>query len=70
MLPNPEQRRELKLIFDVARIAHNYANKRVKERIAANGMHGPLGSAAFAARLPKDFAYWRDTIKTLGIVAE
>ena len=42
----------------------------VKEKLAANGMHGTLGSAAFKARLPKDFAYWKDTIKTLGIVAE
>lgn len=42
----------------------------VKEKLAANGMHGALGSAAFKARLPKDFAYWGETIKTLGIVAE
>jgi transposase len=45
MLPNPDQRRELKLIFDVARIAYNYANQRVKERIAA-GM-SPLQAANF-----------------------
>jgi tripartite-type tricarboxylate transporter receptor subunit TctC len=42
----------------------------VKEKLAANGMHGTLGSEAFTARLPKDFAYWQDTIKKLGIVAE
>jgi tripartite-type tricarboxylate transporter receptor subunit TctC len=42
----------------------------VKEKLAANGMHGTLGSEAFKARLPKDFAYWQDTIKKLGIVAE
>ena len=34
MLPSLEQRRELKGIFDVARIAYNFANQRVKERIA------------------------------------
>jgi tripartite-type tricarboxylate transporter receptor subunit TctC len=42
----------------------------VKEKLAANGMHGTLGSEAFKARLPKDFAYWQDTIKKLGITAE
>ncbi|HMJ44082.1 MAG TPA: tripartite tricarboxylate transporter substrate binding protein, partial [Pseudolabrys sp.] len=42
----------------------------VKEKLAANGMHGTLGSEAFKARLPKDFAYWQDTIKKLEIVAE
>jgi tripartite-type tricarboxylate transporter receptor subunit TctC len=42
----------------------------VKERLAAGGMHGALGSAAFKARLAKDFPYWRDTIKKLGIKAE
>ncbi len=42
----------------------------VKEKLAANGMHGTLGSAAFKARLPKDFAYWQETIKKLGITAE
>jgi tripartite-type tricarboxylate transporter receptor subunit TctC len=42
----------------------------VKERLAANGMHGTLGSEAFKARLPKEFAYWQDTIKKLGITGE
>ena len=45
MLPNHEQRRELKLIFDVARIAYNYANQRVKERITAS--MSPLQAANF-----------------------
>ena len=40
------------------------------ERLAAGGMHGALDSAAFKARLAKDFPYWRDTIKKLGITAE
>jgi tripartite-type tricarboxylate transporter receptor subunit TctC len=42
----------------------------VKERLAAGGMHGALGSAAFKARLAKDFPYWKDTIARLGIKAE
>lgn len=42
----------------------------VKERLAANGMHGTLGSEAFKARLSKDFPYWQDTVKKLGITAE
>lgn len=42
----------------------------VKERLAAGGMHGTLDSAAFKVRLAKDFPYWRDTIKKLGIKAE
>ena len=42
----------------------------VKERFAANGMHGTLGSKAFEARLAKEFADWPDTIKKLGITAE
>jgi tripartite-type tricarboxylate transporter receptor subunit TctC len=42
----------------------------VKERLAASGMHGALDSAAFKARLAKDFPYWQDTIKKLGIKAE
>ena len=42
----------------------------VKERFAANGMHGTLGSAAFKARLAKEFPYWQDTIKKLGIAGE
>lgn len=42
----------------------------VQERFAANGMHGTLGSAAFKARLEKEFPYWQDTIKKLGIAGE
>jgi tripartite-type tricarboxylate transporter receptor subunit TctC len=42
----------------------------VKERLAASGMHGALDSAAFKARLAKDFPYWQDTIKKLGIKVE
>ena len=42
----------------------------VKERFAANGMHDTLGSAAFKARLAKEFPYWQDTIKKLGIAGE
>jgi tripartite-type tricarboxylate transporter receptor subunit TctC len=42
----------------------------VKERLADNGMHGTLGSEAFKARLVKEFPYWQDTIKKLGITAE
>lgn len=42
----------------------------VKERFAANGMHGTLGSEAFKARLSKEFAYWQGTIKKLGITAQ
>jgi tripartite-type tricarboxylate transporter receptor subunit TctC len=42
----------------------------VKERLAAGGMHGALGSAAFKARMAKDFPYWKDTIARLGIKAE
>ena len=32
-LPNLDQRAELERIFEVARIAYNFANKRVKERV-------------------------------------
>ena len=42
----------------------------VKERFATQGMHGTLGSAAFKAHLAKEFPYWQDTIKKLGIKAE
>ena len=45
------------------------AQPAVKERFATTGMHGTLGSAAFKARLPKEFAYWQATIKKLGITA-
>jgi len=42
----------------------------VKERLAANGMRGTLGADAFKAQLSKEFAFWQDTIKTLGITTE
>ncbi|HEY4139837.1 MAG TPA: tripartite tricarboxylate transporter substrate binding protein [Pseudolabrys sp.] len=42
----------------------------VKERFATNGMHGTLGSAAFKTQLAKEFPYWQDTIKKLGITTE
>ncbi len=42
----------------------------VKERFASQGMHGTLGSAAFTARLAKEFPYWQATIAKLGIKAE
>ncbi len=41
----------------------------VKERFASQGMHGTLGSADFKARLAKEFPYWQDTVKKLGIQA-
>jgi tripartite-type tricarboxylate transporter receptor subunit TctC len=42
----------------------------IKERFLANGMHGTLGSKAFEVQLTKEFAYWPDMIKKLGITAE
>jgi tripartite-type tricarboxylate transporter receptor subunit TctC len=42
----------------------------VKERMVANGMRGTLGADAFRAKLPEEFAFWRNTIKTLGITSE
>jgi tripartite-type tricarboxylate transporter receptor subunit TctC len=41
----------------------------IKERFATQGMHGTLGSAAFKARLEKEFPYWQATVKKLGIQA-
>jgi tripartite-type tricarboxylate transporter receptor subunit TctC len=46
------------------------ATPTIKERLAANGMHGRLGHEAFAAELAKEFAEWPDTIKKLGITGE
>ena len=61
----PEAREKLeKALFAVL------AMPSIKERLAANGMHGTLGSEAFKARLSKEFPYWQDTIKNLGITAE
>src|SRR5215468_12230532 len=45
-------------------------NPAIQERLAANGMHGTLGSDAFKARLTKEFAYWPEVISKLGITAE
>jgi tripartite-type tricarboxylate transporter receptor subunit TctC len=42
----------------------------VAQRLADNGMHGPLDHDAFAAQIDKDFATWPETIKTLGITGE
>ncbi len=42
----------------------------VKDRLAAQGTRGPLGRAAFKARLEQDFISWRDITKTLGITGE
>jgi tripartite-type tricarboxylate transporter receptor subunit TctC len=52
-----------KALFEVV------ASPEVKERFAAQGMHGTLGSAAFKARLDKDFPYWQATLKKLDIKA-
>jgi tripartite-type tricarboxylate transporter receptor subunit TctC len=61
----PQAREKLeKALFAVVEIPS------VKERFAANGMHGTLGSKAFEARLAKEFADWPDTIRKLGITAE
>jgi hypothetical protein len=38
--------------------------------MVANGMRGTLGADAFKAKLPKEFAFWRNTIQTLGITSE
>jgi tripartite-type tricarboxylate transporter receptor subunit TctC len=45
------------------------AQPNVKERFATTGMHGTLGSAAFATQLAKEFPYWRTTVDKLGIKA-
>jgi tripartite-type tricarboxylate transporter receptor subunit TctC len=42
----------------------------IKQRLADNGMHDPLGHQAFAARLDGEFAAWPATIKQLGITGE
>jgi tripartite-type tricarboxylate transporter receptor subunit TctC len=42
----------------------------VKERLVASGMRGTLGADAFKAKLPEEFVFWRNTIKTLGITSE
>jgi hypothetical protein len=42
----------------------------VKERMMANGMRGTLGANAFKAKLPEEFVFWRNAIKTLGITSE
>ncbi len=62
--PKDVQDKLEKALFAVA------AKPEVKERFSANGMHDPLGAAAFKARLAKEFPYWQDTIKKLGISGE
>lgn len=62
--PPPVREKLEKALFAVLEVPS------VKERLAANGMHGTLGSEAFKTRLTKEFAYWQDTIKKLGITAE
>jgi tripartite-type tricarboxylate transporter receptor subunit TctC len=62
--PKDVQEKLEKALFTVVEIP------AVKERFAANGMHGTLGSAAFKVRLAKEFPYWQDTIKKLGIAGE
>jgi tripartite-type tricarboxylate transporter receptor subunit TctC len=62
--PTPVHDRLEKALFAVV------ALPAVKERFATQGMHGTLGSAAFKACLAKEFPYWQDTIKKLGIKAE
>lgn len=52
-----------KALFDVV------AQPEVKARFAAQGMHGTLGSAAFKARLDKEFPYWQAMLKRLDIKA-
>lgn len=42
----------------------------VREKLAAGGLRNPVGAAEFKARLPKEFAYWRETIERLGIKGE
>ena len=62
--PPPAREKLEKALFAVIAVPS------VKEKLANNGMHGALDSAAFKARLAKDFPYWQDTIKELGITAE
>ena len=47
MLPTPEQREELRRIFEISRIAYNFANKRVKARYAQDPDAGPARAANF-----------------------
>jgi len=46
------------------------AQPAVKERFATTGMHGTLGTAAFKARLEKEFPHWQGLIKKLGITVK
>ena len=61
--PAPVREKLEKALFTVV------ALPAVKERFATQGMHGTLGSAAFKARLEKEFPYWQATVKKLGIQA-
>ena len=62
--PAPVREKLEKALFAVV------ALPAIKERFATQGMHGTLGSAAFKARLAKEFPYWQTTVKKLGIQAE
>jgi tripartite-type tricarboxylate transporter receptor subunit TctC len=42
----------------------------IQQRIAENGLHDPLGHAAFAGLLKQEFAEWPATIQKLGITGE
>jgi tripartite-type tricarboxylate transporter receptor subunit TctC len=42
----------------------------IRQRFAENGLHDPLGHAAFAALLKQEFAEWPATIQKLGITGE
>ena len=42
----------------------------VKERLDAGGVRGMRDRAAFKSKIDGDFAYWRTTIKQLGITAD
>jgi tripartite-type tricarboxylate transporter receptor subunit TctC len=42
----------------------------IRQRFAENGLHDPLGHAAFAALLKQEFADWPAEIQKLGITGE
>jgi tripartite-type tricarboxylate transporter receptor subunit TctC len=42
----------------------------IKERMVESGMRGTLGADAFKAKLPEEFVFWRNTIRTLSITSE
>ena len=58
----PDLRDKLeKALFEVVAVP------AVKASFASQGMHGTLGSAAFKMRLAKEFPYWQETVRKLGI---